>query len=104
MPTIRFRGQKIICDQGANLRDTLLLHGLSPHNGGAKFVNCKGLGTCGTCAVKISGNAPEKTYMEKWRLNFPPHNNDPGLRLACQVQVIDDITVKKGMGFWGQEH
>ncbi len=103
MPKIEYQGKTIIYEHGANLRDTLREYGLSPHNGGANTVNCKGLGSCGTCAVKISGNVPEHTFMEKWRLNFPPHNNEKGLRLACQIEVIDDIKVKKGDGFWGQE-
>ena len=39
-------------------------------------------------------------------MNFPPHGSvdqSPNLRLACQVQVYDDIKVKKRTGFWGQD-
>jgi len=38
-------------------------------------------------------------------LNFPPHGGSDqshNLRLACQVQVNGDISVKKRLGFWGQ--
>lgn len=48
----------------------------------------------------------ERTTKEKLRLNFPPHGSEdqsPNLRLACQVQVEGDITVKKRTGFWGQD-
>lgn len=32
----------------------MLLHGgVSPHNDKARAINCRGLGTCGTCAVEI---------------------------------------------------
>lgn len=102
MPTVTFKGQKIECEAGSNLRKTLLNNKLSPHNGKAKWLNCKGMGTCGTCAVKIKGVVNPKTWQEKWRLNFPPHHERSGLRLACQVKVWEDMEVEKGSGFWGQ--
>ena len=84
----------------------------SPHNGGtlggANVMNCRGLGTCGTCAVEIipSGAAtPQQwTNAERLRLNFPPHG-PPGnkrLRLACQVRVRRACEVRKYDRFWGQ--
>jgi len=39
--------------RGTTLRTALLLNGLSPHNGRAQLINCRGLGTCGTCAVEV---------------------------------------------------
>lgn len=94
--------------KGEILRTALLRRGASPHNGRARLINCRGLGTCGTCAVEIDG-APiepnERNRKENLRLNFPPHgspNQSPNLRLACQVQVLGDITVRKKTGFWGQ--
>ncbi len=102
MPTISFKGQTITCQQGDTLRKVLKDAGLSPHNGQAKWFNCKGFGSCGTCAVKIEGEVNEKTAMEKWRLNFPPHDKKSGLRLACQCRVEGDLRVTKHKGFWGQ--
>ena len=99
-------------EKGELLRSAMLKRGVSPHNGRSRLINCRGLGTCGTCAVEIScsnegGIEPrERTTKEKLRLNFPPHgseNQSPDLRLACQVQVYDDILVKKRTGFWGQD-
>jgi ferredoxin len=82
---------------------------VSPHNGKARLINCRGLGTCGTCAVEIDDGSsvepPERNTREQLRLSFPPHGGDgqsPKLRLACQVQVHGDITVTKRTGFWGQ--
>jgi ferredoxin len=53
MPTVRFRGRDIDCEQGATLRDVLREAGETPHNGRADALNCRGHGTCGTCAVEI---------------------------------------------------
>ena len=73
-----------------------------PHNGNAKMINCKGFGSCGTCSVKIQGNVSKMSQKEKIRLSFPPHSLDSGARLACQVEVLGDIKVLKGSGFWGE--
>ena len=96
----------------------MLRRGSSPHNGRARLINCRGLGTCGTCAVEIessddnSNNGSgfvepnERSTKEKLRLNFPPHGSSDqsaNLRLACQVQFMDDITIRKRTGFWGQD-
>lgn len=98
--------------KGEVLRTALLRRGASPHNGRARLINCRGLGTCGTCAVEIEAGgdgaiAPyERNTKERLRLNFPPHGSpdqSPNLRLACQVQVQDDISVRKRTGFWGQD-
>lgn len=103
MPIIDYNGQLIQCDEGMRLRDALLMNGESPHNGGARWVNCKGLGTCGTCAVDIiSGDVAPKNARETWRLDFPPHRAEQNLRLACQVRVTSDLVVRKHPGFWGQ--
>lgn len=103
MPRILFDGKTIECDSGQTLRKALMEAGTSPHNGQSTWFNCKGLGSCGTCAVKVTGDINAKTVMEKWRLSFPPHKNSSGLRLACQVTVTKDLVVEKQSGFWGQK-
>eukprot|EP00429_Kryptoperidinium_foliaceum_P036532 CAMPEP_0176169578 /NCGR_PEP_ID=MMETSP0120_2-20121206/86808_1 /TAXON_ID=160619 /ORGANISM="Kryptoperidinium foliaceum, Strain CCMP 1326" /LENGTH=161 /DNA_ID=CAMNT_0017507349 /DNA_START=299 /DNA_END=784 /DNA_ORIENTATION=+ len=95
---------------GELLRTAALRRGIvSPHNGKSKLINCRGLGTCGTCAVEIEGSdaiePSEKNNKERLRLSFPPHNPErqsPRLRLACQAQVRGDLQVTKRAGFWGQ--
>lgn len=122
--TIKFRGEEIVVRKGIRLRTALLrqqaknagdvkrnealLPSMSPHNGGANIINCRGLGTCGTCAVSIeSGNvAPlDRSLREKLRLNFPPHTLENAelrnLRLACQVRVVENLSIAKFDGFWG---
>ena len=102
MPTVSFRGTEIDCEEGAILRDVLLDAGESPHNGRADLLNCRGHGSCGTCAVAVDGPVSEPTWRERRRLDFPPHDPDSGLRLACQCRVAGDLTVEKFDGFWGQ--
>jgi len=101
MPTVTFEGETIECDEGDILRDVLLDAELSPHNG-PKLVSCHGLGTCGTCAVEIDEEVAEPTARERARLNFPPHSPERGLRLSCQIEVTDNLEVRKYDGFWGQ--
>ena len=102
MPTVRFRGTAIDCEQGALLREVLLAAAETPHNGTADRLNCRGHGTCGTCAVAVDGPVSEPTAIERRRLSLPPHDADSGLRLACQTRIEGDIAVSKHPGFWGQ--
>lgn len=103
MPVVRYQGQELSCESGERLRDVIHRAGLSPHNGESAWFNCKGFGTCGTCAVEIeeADALPPKNARERWRLNFPPHQEESGLRLACQIRVTQDLTVHKHEGFWG---
>ncbi|MEM9456910.1 MAG: 2Fe-2S iron-sulfur cluster-binding protein [Myxococcota bacterium] len=106
MPRVSFEGRIIECEPGQRLRAVLLRAGVTPHNGGARLANCRGLGTCGTCAVRVeapAGAVSPPTRVERWRLGFPPHRRDRGLRLACQLRVHGDLQVSKYAGFWGQQ-
>lgn len=102
MPTVTVRDRTIPCESGAVLRDVLLAADESPHNGRAQRLNCRGFGSCGTCAVAVSGAVSDLTRRERLRLSVPPHDPDSGLRLACQTRVLGDVTVEKFPGFWGQ--
>ncbi|NJN22126.1 MAG: (2Fe-2S)-binding protein [Leptolyngbya sp. RL_3_1] len=102
MVTITYQGQTVTCPVGANLRRVLLQHQLTVHNGGAQLINCRGLGTCGTCAVQIVGPVSEANWRDRARRSLPPHDPQRHLRLACQTQVLGDIQVIKYEGFWGQ--
>lgn len=111
-PNVHFRGRTIKARPNEKLRDVLMRADqeyLSPHNGGAKLINCRGLGTCGTCAVEIfngSVEPPALSVTERFRLSLPPHDltqsQKKNLRLACQVRVHNDIFVRKYDKFWGQ--
>ena len=101
MPIIKFDNQQIECDANENLRRALLAANASLYNGLARQIHCRGMGTCGTCAIEVSGPVSETTAIERWRLSFPPHKKGSGLRLACQVRVLGDIEIKKRSGLWG---
>jgi len=93
---------------GETLRSAALRSGvISPHNGRANLINCRGLGTCGTCAVSIAGeiDPSERNTVEQVRLSVPPGHGmtsvESDLRLACQVQVSGIELSKQRTGIIG---
>jgi ferredoxin len=102
MPTVCFAGQAIECLAGSNLRMVLLRARLPLYNSVAAALNCRGNGVCGTCAVRIEGAVSPPTVAEQRRLALFPHRPDSGVRLACQVSVLGDLTVTKPPGLFGQ--
>jgi len=102
LPTIRFAGQSIECPRGANLRVVLLRARLPLYTRVAEALHCRGRGVCGTCAVRVEGPVSEPTAAELRRLRMPPHQPEAGLRLACQCNVLGDVTITKHAGFFGQ--
>ncbi len=112
MHNVRFAGQTIPCEDGANLRRVLLDAGAALYASPMQVIHCRGLGTCGTCAIEVLGDdgaVSAPTSRERWRLGFAPHHLanapvDPNatLRLACQVQVHGDVRCVRRSGLWGQ--
>lgn len=102
MPKVTAQGKTFEVESGANLRKVLLDNDVALYNDKAKVMNCRGLGTCGTCAVKVDGEVSEASWREKGRLALPPHSPAKNLRLACQTKVLGDVSVTKFDGMWGQ--
>lgn len=102
MPQVTAEGKRFSCPAGSNLRRVLLEHGVRLHNGQSQLINCRGIGSCGTCAVAIEGPVSEPNWRDRTRRSLPPHQPERNLRLACQTQVLGDIQVVKYDGFWGQ--
>ena len=102
LPTVKFQGKTIQCEVNANLRQVLLANKLHLHNGNSKYINCRGIGSCGTCTVEVIGEVSEANWKDRLRRSLPPHNPNKNRRLACQTKVIGDIEVIKYDGFWGQ--
>lgn len=107
--TVTYRGKQIAALPNEKLRSVLLRNGTHPHNGGL-LITCKGLGTCGTCAVAVTSgrvHPPTRSWRETARFSFPPHTAEnterKSLRLSCQVRVIEDVSVEKFAGFWGHK-
>ena len=125
MPTVKFIKEKVEIEvaQGANLRKEAIKAGVNVHQGvnglGAginRYVNCHGLGQCGTCRVRVVEgieNASPMGLIEKLRFRCPvptpvtPGGVDPipclayigneaTMRLACQTRVDGDMEVETG--------
>ena len=102
MPTVTAQGKNIICNSGDNLRKVLLANGVDLYNGKSKIINCRGIGSCGTCAVRLEGEVSPVNWKDRTRRSLPPHDSTKDLRLACQTKVLGDVKVTKFDGFWGQ--
>ena len=102
MPKVTAQGKTFECASGANLRQVLLENGIDLYNGQAKLINCRGIGSCGTCAVAVEGEVSTANWKDKARRSLPPHNIEKNRRLACQTKVLGDVRVTKFDGFWGQ--
>ena len=102
MPTVTFGERAVECLPGSNLRMVLLRARLPLYNSVAAALNCRGNGVCGTCTVRIEGEASPPTAAELRRLGHFPHRPGAGLRLACQVSVLGDLVVTKPAGLFGQ--
>ena len=103
MPTVTAQGKRFDCEPGANLRRVLLDNDVDLYSPRAHYVNCMGIGTCGTCAVAIEGEVSDVNWRDTARRSLPPHDPDKPLRLACQTRVLGDIKVTKFTGFWGHQ-
>jgi len=85
---------------GANLRHALLNNSVSPYIGIAKLINCRGLEMCGTCRVEVvdgKGASARKDDEEQTLISSTPfyaRKIEKNIRLACQVSVTGDLTVK----------
>ena len=57
------------------------------------FGECKGMGRCGTCVVRVSGLKNAAISKERNEAATLDKMNiaEPGLRLACQILINDDI-------------
>ena len=80
--------------EGETVREAAIRNKLSIYPHIFKVLNCRGRGLCHTCAIKIvSGNAEPKNEIESQQLAKKLKKN-PELRLACQVKVLDNMTIE----------
>ncbi len=122
MPTIKFVKEKkeIEVPEGAVLRNEAIKAGINLNQGLSgisdgidrftaavnKWVNCKGLGMCGTCRVLITkgmDNTNKMTMREKLKFKYLPIpdpipclayiGHEETMRLACMTKVLGDIEV-----------
>jgi ferredoxin len=136
MPKVVFVNEKkeIEVPEGANLREEARKAGIEIYKGLDRYLNCRGLGLCGTCRVLVKkgmenlgpkGMTPEqfkeyrekvakgeakpnrKTFMERLTLGrmLSAIGHEDDMRLSCQVQVFGDCSVETRPSFnWSGEN
>jgi ferredoxin len=116
MPKVTFVNEKkeIEVPVGSNLRQEARKAGIEVYKGIERYLNCRGLGLCGTCKVLVKKgmeNLNKKTFMERFNMNTHPLTmlaalgHEDELRLACQVQVNGDCTIETTPAFnWSGEN
>jgi ferredoxin len=83
---------------GANLRKEARANGVEVYPGLNRYLNCHGLGLCGTCRVLVEKgmeNLSPKGRMERIKLGtmMSAIGHEDKMRLSCQVQVNGDCSV-----------
>jgi ferredoxin len=116
MPKVTFVNEKkeIEVPEGANLRDEAVKAGIDVYKGLTRYLNCRGLGMCGTCRVLVTkgmNNLSPPTFRERFNLNCHPITmlaalgHEDQMRLSCQVRVKGDCTVETHPAFnWSGEN
>jgi ferredoxin len=105
---------------GTNLRIALREAGVQVYSGVDKYLNCRGLGLCGTCAVLVKDGMDHlstKTLREKFNFTFHPKTSfavighEDEMRLSCQCSVEGDVSVEvrpafnlSGENFWSKPY
>jgi ferredoxin len=114
MPKVTFgkEKQEIEVPVGANLRQEARKAGIQIYGSIEQYINCRGLGLCGTCKVLVKKgmeNLSPKTLRERFKLAtmFSTIGHEDEMRLACQTQVNGDCAIEtrpafnfSGENFW----
>ena len=96
MPELFFvnENKRIDIGVGMNLREVAIDSEIDVYsNIFTKLFNCRGNGICGTCVVKIESeniDPPNKIEEKKLKKKLMV---DPSLRLACQLNVKNDMKI-----------
>lgn len=112
--------KEIEVPSGTNLRLALREAGVQVYSGIDKYLNCRGLGLCGTCAVLVKkgmDGLSKKTLREKFNFAFHPKSSfavighEEEMRLSCQCQVQGDCEIEvrpafnlSGEVFWSKPY
>jgi ferredoxin len=100
MPKVTFvnENRTVEVERGASLRYAALENDVPLYCmwfGLSKYANCHGNGLCWTDRVEISPATAvtTKTALENTMTRFT-RKHDPRVRLACQVEVLEDCEVR----------
>lgn len=124
MPKVTFVKEKVDIEvaDGANLRQAARAAGIEVYQGLDRFLNCRGLGLCGTCRVLVKkgmenlspkgvsreqweqrqkqaaakDNGAAKSIVERFTLwkSLAVIGHEDEMRLACQVDIHGDCTIE----------
>ena len=102
MPTITLvnEGRTLEVPEGTNLRKALLKAGVNPYVGKDRFLNCFGLGFCGTCRVEVvdgKGVPPLNDREEAPLVGLVPfyaRKVPQNVRLSCRIDVKSDMSIR----------
>ena len=114
MPKVTFISGKdkkeVEVPEGANLREEAIKAGVTVYKGIHQYLNCRGLGLCGTCRVLVKQGTESlspKTLRERFKLglSLASIGHEDEIRLSCQVQVNGDCTIETHPAFnWSGEN
>jgi ferredoxin len=100
VPKVTFvnENRTVEVERGASLRYAALDNDVPLYCmwfGLSKLANCHGNGLCWTDRVQVTpaASVTPRTVLEKAMVQFGQIRKDPTVRLACQIQVLDDCQV-----------
>ncbi|HEX5036267.1 MAG TPA: 2Fe-2S iron-sulfur cluster binding domain-containing protein [bacterium] len=103
MPNVTFEKENktVVCSAGTNLRQLARANGVELYSGIWKALHCRGNGLCAKCEVEIpiATNLGARSGMEEIQLKGRPLIR----RLACQVTVHGDMSVRSHPPAWKPE-
>ncbi|MFQ5481110.1 MAG: hypothetical protein ACE5ER_00015 [Nitrospinaceae bacterium] len=75
---------------GGNLRKAALFNSVGLYKGMNEHLNCRGMGSCGTCLIEVEplANVNGHSLIEKL------HKVGGNKKLGCRTKVYGDITIK----------
>ncbi|MFQ5865791.1 MAG: hypothetical protein ACE5IW_11240 [bacterium] len=92
MPSVHFEEANVTVTarEGQDIREIAQKNKVSVYGGINKFLNCRGLGLCGTDRIVVDPKDCVTPPTWKEKLHF---GDKPKMRLACQAKLVDDVNI-----------
>jgi len=92
MPKVVFQEANVTVDaeKGTDIRKVAHKAKVSVYGGPNRFLNCRGLGLCGTDRIVVDPKDCVSPPTWKEKLHF---GDNPKMRLACQAKLLADAQV-----------
>lgn len=95
--TFSNQGKTIYVPPDTDLRTAALAQGVAVYYGINQYVNCFGLGQCGTCRFTPDQKAPTAFSPPTWEERFTLGDDAGKVRLACQTHIYGNCTVNNAV-------